>query len=167
MEKEKALMKIVRIMQDNNLDSKEVIDFVKKQNSQLPEFDLLCSVNGVLTRLSFAEGKDKNPCGLYPFEKDNRYLELKESEVTLRKFAKENLLPDEDFCELIYFILHQINFALSILERPLLKGAYFVRGKTYEDLNWIISFDDNSTGRMSSDYYDDNEPAKIRYCGVL
>ena len=167
MEKEKALMKIVKIMKSNNLTIEAVVDFVGKQNYQLLEFDLLCSVNGVLTRLSFVEGKDKNPCGLYPFKNDNRYLEFKETEVTFRKFAKENALPDEDFCELIYPLRSQINSALSMLGQPLLKGDYFARGKMYKDLNWIISFDDNSTGQMASDYYDDSEPAKIRYCGVL
>lgn len=167
MEKKKALKKIAEIMRKNNLSCNEVINFVNTQNIDLPEFDLLCLVSNKLVRLPFAEGKDYNPQGLYPFKNDKRYICVRESGMIYRRFADENLLLREDFCEQIYPLRKQINNALSLLNKPLLQGCYFAVGKTLSDQNWIVSFDDNPTNQLASDYYDDDEPAKIRFFGVF
>ena len=166
MNREKALQKIAEIMRKNNLSCNEVINFVNTQNINLPEFDLLCLVSNKLVRLPFAEGKNYNPQGLYPFKNDNRYIRVMESGMIYRRFADENLLLREDFCKQIYPLRKQINKALSLLNKPLLQGCYFAVGKTLSDQNWIVSFDDNPTNRLASDYYDD-VPAKARYFGVL
>lgn len=166
MKKEKALNEIVKIMQNNNLTLDEVADFLCKQKGVLSEFDLLCLVNNNYARLPFAEGIGKNPQGLYPIKNDNRYLELTETEMTLRKFANERFVLPEEFCEQIYPLRAEINTALKLLSKPLLQGCYFAKGKEMPEQNWIVGFDDNSTGRLASDYYDADEMAKIRYFGV-
>ena len=167
MNREKALNEIAEIMRKNNLSCDEVTNFVNTQNIDLPEFDLLCLVNNNLVRLPFDEGKDLNPQGLYPLKNSERYINFYESGETLREFANENLLFSEDFCEQIYPLCKQINNALSLLSQPLLQGCYFAVGKTLSDQNWIVSFDDNPTNQLTSDYYDDTEQAKIRYFGVF
>ena len=163
--REKALEKIVKIMRENNLAIDDVAGFARKQKEQLFEFDLLCLVNDGYVRLPFAQGISKNPQGLYPIKNDGRYLKFEETEMTQRKFADENLVLHKEFCEQIYPLRAEINSALKLLGKALLQGCYFAPSDKMPNRNWIVSFDDNPTGRLASDYYDTDEMAKIRYFG--
>lgn len=157
--KQDALRLIKLLMQEHNIRMNEVAQMFEAN------FDLLCIKDGKKTRLPFNVGKDCNPSGIFPFKESDVYLELTETEESLRKFADELRLPTLNFCKMVYAIRDELNKSLELLGRPIIKGCYFADGNDLYRLNWIVGFDD--TSYLTSDYYNNDEKAKIRYVGNL
>ena len=133
-------------------------------------FDLLCTSDDGrrLFRLPYAQGKDRNPIAIF-FSQENPklYLELNETENTIRSNVKDAHLPPYTICEEIWRVSEKLNPCLRALGKPELKGCYFAQqGKG--NLNWIVQLNSAEGGAdMPSDYYDTNEHAKARYVGCL
>ena len=51
---------ILAIMLDNNISVDDLTQALRPKNET---FDLVCEIDGKLTRVSFEDGKDKNPIG--------------------------------------------------------------------------------------------------------
>ena len=187
--KQTGLIQIVKIMRDYGITSNELNDYmrrvayimsresvnldeaVKRVNTRSGDgekpvinhdFDLLCFSDGKLVRLPFLVGKDRNPIGIFPFADDNVAIDLEEKGETVYADADKHLLPEHDWCKKVYPLKDKLNVCLKKLGKPTLKGCYFVKHYYMEDAVWIVSFDDCNLG-MPSDYYGDNEKAKIRY----
>lgn len=132
-------------------------------------FDLLCTSDDGrrLFRLPYAQGRDRNPIAVF-FSQENPklYLELNETENTIRSKVKDAQLPPYPICEAIWQISEKLNPCLRALGKPELKGCYFAQqGKG--NLNWIVKLNYEGEACMPSDYYDPNERAKARYVGSL
>ena len=156
-DKKNALRQIKKIMQEHSILVYEVAQLFDA------DFDLLCIKDDKRTRLPFDIGKNCNPFGIFPFKNMDIYFELTETEDTLRMYADVRRLPAEAFCDKVYEIKDSLNKHLEMLQRPTIQGNYFVVGKHLSSLNWIVGFDDENN--LSSDYYDLDEKAKIRYVG--
>lgn len=135
---------------------------LKKQKSR--QFDLLCNIDGRLTRMSFSEGRYRSPLGIFPFKDNNTYFELDEIPAALRQDAENSRLPEHDWCQKVYPLKKRLNKCLEILAKPPLEGCYFARHYYMSDCNWIVGFADSRYG-MQSDFYEGKKRSKIRYAG--
>ena len=163
MEKEQVIRKVIALLQENGMTIYDVSGYLRKIN--MHEFDLLCCVDGKQKRLSFEEGKNCTPIGLFPFADDSHYIEFAEQTDCTRVFADESGLPTVVFFEKILPILGQINQCLKELKQPILDGYYFAQ--KYDGLNWIVYLSSEDQETLSADYYGRAETANIRYFGTF
>ena len=161
--KKEKIVQILHEMCVNGISISDLSHEMSENPDYLPQkFDLLCLVNGVPYRLPLDKGRDMNPIGIFPFH-GNWYLELAQDENMRRCNASENRLPDRDIWLEVYKLRKDINAQLRAMGKPLLEGSYFARGGK---LNWIVKFG-NDSDSMPENFYDSEEPATIRYCGLL
>lgn len=128
-------------------------------------FDLLVELaTGKRQRVPFDEYHGKGRVlGIFPFQFSSAYLASEETEETTRRGCRESNIPSIAFWEGLEDIRELLNKELASLNLPIIQGCYFAStpyGGT--DLNWIIGFVPKDK-RMQSDYYGNNELAKIRY----
>ena len=131
------------------------------------EFDLLCLVNGHKARVPFSSRHMGEPIGIFPFKNSREYIELDEQENKRHSDAcvDETRLLTEEFSSYVYKIKDKLNVYLKTLGKPILSGTYLADSSYMHRAGWIVGFDDNETGTLSSDYYGGNTPAKLRYMG--
>ena len=165
MTKELALQNIRDIMQQCGLSLNDVRTYLRTM--AISNFDLLCVIDGKKKRVSFQDGKELNPIGIFPFKSDSRYLEFEQTMYTYRKFSDEKRLPPESFYKKINTIRVELNECLSLLKKPVLYGAYFAISDYLKDVNWIVAFDERNTESLPNDFYDNDEQAQIRYLGTI
>ena len=128
------------------------------------KFDLLCEIDGHNVRLPFEEGYTEKIIGIFHNKKTDLYLHVDETQETLRKFAFEFKLPTLSYWEEIFEVKDELNKTLMILGFKELDGFYFARSSYNSMTNWIVGFKDG-VDHLTSDYYENKEPAKIRYIG--
>ena len=166
MKKKTSLQEIARIMKDCHLTTDEVVDFIKKNSDTTPQylpkgsiapldlknfsiyqFDLLCSVDWNVKRVSWQDGACNYPRGLFPFKDDNHYLMLHDvNYIAPRAHVFEHCLPTIDFCKRLFPLLPKINEALETLRLPELSGCYYARANEQDYKNWIVTFDSSAAG---------------------
>lgn len=174
--KEKILARIDRIMRRSGLTADDLkayaahttlpFDTPKGDDSDC-DFDLLCKVNGQKVRIPFSLRHQEEPLAIFPFKNEPEYIELTEYHNLTHANANSKYLPDVKFCERVYAIKDQLNKCLQALNEPVLKGTYLADSTHMRGCGWIVGFDDNETGRLSSDFYGGNIPAKLRYSGTF
>ena len=175
MKKENSTRRMRDFMGKSRLDAlKKIAKHFKKNKPAKPyklsdEFDLLCIVNGKKQRLPFSSGQHLSPIAIFPFAKDNRYIELDEQEGKKHtdEDVDESRLLDRGFCDHVFRIKDRLNLFLKALNKPLLEGAYLADSNYMQGCGWIIGFDDNDFHTLSSDYYGGNLEAKLRYSGTF
>ncbi len=165
MTKELALQNIRDIMQQCNLSLNDVSNYLGTM--AISNFDLLCVIDGKKKRVSFPEGKELNPIGIFPFKSDNSYLEFEQRDITYRQFADERRLPTESFYKKINAIRVELNESLRFLQKPVLYGSYFAISDYHKDANFIVFFDERNAESLPSDFYNNDEQAQIRYWGTI
>lgn len=171
MEKEKALAQIYAIMRQNELDADDVRHYVLQnpEDYNTPkigdEFDLLCLIEGQEKRVLFSQRHLGKPLGIFPFKNKPEYIELDELKDKKHIEVDVKRLLDEKFCNQVYDIKNQLNVYLQALNKPILQGEYLADSSYMPGCGWIVGFDENKTGKLSSDYYGGTVPAKLRYMG--
>jgi hypothetical protein len=162
-QKKSVIVEILRKMSDNGITFKDLQnEMASNPDLLMQKFDLLCLINGVPKRLSFEEGRTKNPIAIFPFASD-WYLELAQDEGMLRHHVDESRLPDRDIWLEIYKLQDALNLQLRAMGQPELLGSYFARGGR---LNWVVTFDGNRIA-MPEDSCSSTKAANVRYCGML
>ena len=166
--KEKALAQICKLMRQEGLDINDVRQYAQQHREELEdEFDLLCLIDGRMERVSFSFRHLGKPIGIFPFPVGKEYIEL--DEVENKKHTDQDVdkrrLLDEQFCGRIYMIKDRLNVYLRALGKPILEGTYLADNSYMRGTGWLVGFEDNGTGNLSSDYYGGNQPAKLRYMG--
>ena len=167
---QKIIKRIVGLM---NLHGISLEDLAKELNQGKKvklvneHFDLLVEINGKKKRVSYQEGKELKVLGIFPFKQLNVYLESDETEETYRRGADEQRIPSLSFWQDLASYREKLNKDLADLNKPVIEGFYFATtAYGSSDLNWIISYRKGEKF-MGSDYYGDQEKARIRYLGVL
>lgn len=154
-QKHGKVLQIVELMKKHGISLSEISEAIKKEQTNA-SFDLLCKVDGALTRVSFEEGRNKSPIGIFPFQDSLAYVELCESSFMPRFIAKETSLPTIEFFEKLFAIRDELNRRLKQLQCPIIEGDYFA------SLNMIAVFDGEKFEKRCAPH----ESAKIRYYGV-
>ena len=126
-------------------------------------FDLLVEEDGKQFRLPYAQGREKNVVGIFPYVCSNVYLETNEQKATTRIGIDEENVPVVSVWKSLHPILDALNSELSSLNLPIIEGAYFARTLYRSEFNWIAKFFDN---HVDADMYSTDEVAKIRYVGT-
>ena len=147
-----SLENIATAMQENK--NQEVIEH---------QFDLLVEEDGKQFRLPYAQGREKNVVGIFPYAGSNVYLETDEQEETTRIGIDEENVPVVSVWRALHPILDALNSELSSLNLPIIEGAYFTRTLYRSEFNWIAKFFEN---HVDADMYSTDEVAKIRYVGT-
>lgn len=130
----------------------------------MKKLDLLCLVGDKLTRMSFDKRKDEKVVGIFPFEKSSVFLYAEEIEEGKRFGANRELTPYIGFWKAIMRVKNEINATLSKLSLPIVEGRYFCSSCYNNDQNLIVTI---TKDNMTSDYCNDTETAKLRYCDVF
>ena len=160
--KQEIISQIIQLMDKNGITAKDII--VAVSNKRKAEMDLLCLVNGKKVRLPFEKGKKETVLGIFPF-KSNVYLYAEETGEVIRTGAIEERIPTYDFFRELYVIKKELNEVLEELGLAPIEGAYFVEPiACLQRPSWIVAIDEKG---FSSDYYDNDVKAKIRYCGTF
>lgn len=166
--KERTLAQICRLMRRDGLTINDIKQYAQNHQEELDdEFDLLCLIDGQMERVAFSLRHLGTPIGIFPFPVSMEYIELDEVENKRHtdKDVDEKRLLDEQFCGRAYKIKDQLNVYLKALGKPILDGAYLADSSYMRGTGWLVGFEDNGTGNLSSDYYGGNQPAKLRYMG--
>ncbi len=131
------------------------------------EFDLLCLIDGHKARVPFSSRHLGEPIGIFPFKNSREYIELDEQENKRHTDAcvDEKRLLTEEFSSYVFKIKNKLNIYLKALGKPILSGTYLADSSYMHRAGWIVGFDDNEKGNLTSDYYGGNTPAKLRYMG--
>lgn len=125
------------------------------------KFDLLVKAeDGTLKRVSFDEGKQLNPIGIFP-KAANFYLELAETDLLRRhEVNSEKQLPtDEELRVMIGADINLLNENLRELNKPIIRGRYAVKDDTL-----VAVFRPHAYLKTEAI---GNEPVTARYCGRL
>jgi hypothetical protein len=128
-------------------------------------FDLLCLVNAQKVRVPFSLRNIGEPIAIFPFKDEPDYIELQQYNGVTHANVNPKYLPNVKFCERVYAIKDQLNKYLLALDKPILKGAYLADHSHMPGCGWIVMFNDNETGNLSSDFYGGNRVAQLRYVG--
>jgi len=168
--KDEAVKQILGIMAANGVTVLDIENAVKAQQCPKEEenFDLLCNINGKLTRVSFEQGKDMAPIAIFPFNKSNFYLMLDETGmVTFPPVEEKKDLMDDTQCTLVTTNRTELNEKLRELGKPILSGAYWLNGHEHGDHigYWKAVIRGSNIPDIGYDYKDDQ--AKVRKCGRL
>jgi len=172
MDRRRVLAQIFKTMRRNDLTPDDVSAYFNSHSKtkeeieiELMRFDLLCEISGRRERLPFFMGKDFTLIGIFPFEYEDIYLELKEMPYTNRVNVEENYLPEYDWWAKIFPLRRNLNKCLTVLGKPILEGDYFAKHNQMPTKNWIVKFNDNPNG-LQGNYYGKMEQAKVRYVGT-
>lgn len=169
MTKNEAIKQILGIMAANEITVSDVENAVKAQQRPKVEetYDLLCDVNGTLTRVPFEKGKDMEPIGIFPRKSLKLYLLLDETGmVPFPPVEEKKKLLDEELCTLLMDNRPGLNEKLRELGKPILSGEYWLNGHEHSDHigYWMATIRDNQL-KVGYDYKD--RRAKVRKIGRL
>ena len=167
--KEKTLAQICKLMRREGLTVNDVKQYAQQhhQETLTDEYDILCMIDGQKERVAFSLRYLGKVLGIFPFPGCPEYIELDEWENKKHtdRDVDESRLLDERFCGRVYKIKDNLNLYLEALGKPILKGVYLADSSYMQGCGWLVGFDDNESGNVSSDYYGGNQPAKLRYMG--
>lgn len=168
MNKQRALLQILGIMQESDLTVTDIENAQKAQNQPKAEetFDLLCEINGSLKRVPYETGKELAPKAIFPRKNLKFYLSLEETGmVPYPKEDEKDKLADEDLCTLLMEIRPELNEKLRELGKPLLSGDYWLNGHELSGIGyWMARIRED---QLKVDYYDSLHRAKIRHIGHI
>lgn len=154
---------ILAIMLDNNISVDDLTQALRPKNET---FDLVCEIDGKLTRVSFEDGKDKNPIGICPKKKHNFFLFLDETGmVEFPDINEKSNLADEVLCRLMMEVRPELNEKLRELGKPILSGDYWINGHEHSGIGyWMARIRQD---KLIVDYFDARHTAKVRKIGYL
>lgn len=168
--KQDEMNKILAIMQNYGITVADIKE--AEENARRPKdpraFDLLIVVDGAKMRVSFEEGRDKNPIGIFPRKDLGSFLFLDEEPETVcpAKLEDRRQLLTENFSALLSDVRTELNMRLCQLGKPELKGDYWGYAHEYSGCGyWMARFDFRK--QLEFSYYDANHRAKIRRMGRL
>ncbi len=171
MTKNDAVKQILGIMAacDEVVTVADIDKAIKAQQRPKEEerFDLLCDVNGTLTRVPFEKGKDLEPIGIFPFNSSNLYLLLDETGmVAFPPVEEKKNLPDDTLCNLLMDNRPGLNEKLRELGKPILSGEYWLNGHEHSDhIGYWMAIIRQDSLKVGYDYKD--RRAKVRKIGRL
>lgn len=138
-------------------------DLVLETKEHFP-FDLLCKTGDKYSRLPFETGKNCNPVAIFPSKVSRIALSLSETADEVDRYnLDESNIPSCLFWEEIFFNRKALNNALKELGAPIVDGCYFAEAMIGSIPNYIVGFKPEYK-TLASDYYTNNEKAKVRYC---
>lgn len=168
--KQDSIQQILGIMQNQGITVAEIKE--AEENARRPKnpraFDLLIVVNGAKMRVSFDEGKDKDPIAIFPRKELTSFLYLDEEPETVcpARLEDRRSLLTENFSALLSDVRPELNLRLRQLGKPELKGDYWGYAHEYSGCGyWMARFDFRK--QLEFNYYDANHRAKIRRMGRL
>lgn len=167
----KEVHMILKIMKENDL-AVEDINKALRSLKNAETFDLVCNIDGKLTRLPYEEGEKKNPIGICPCKKHNFFLYLDESgEGPFPPIEEKDQLLDELICNLIMPVRPELNEKLRKLGKPLLSGDYWLNGHELSGIGyWMARIREDELHRSDdprASYDNVNCIAKVRKIGRL
>ena len=168
--KQEEIQKILGIMQNHGITVADIKDAL--ENARRPKnpraFDLLIEVNGAKMRVSFDEGKDKNPIAIFPRSDLNSFLYLDETQETTcpAKLDDRRSLLTENFSGLLWDVRPELNARLRQLGKPELTGDYWGYAHEYSGCGYYMARFDFKK-HLEFTYYDAKHRAKIRRMGRI
>lgn len=160
--KQKVIREITKLMHQHEISIND-LEIIMNTTTK---FDLLCEVNGNLVRLPFDKGVNEKIIGIFHSKHSNMFLYVNETSESLRVEANEFKIPTIRYWEDIFKIKEELNNTLINLGFDEIDGRYFARSMHLTQANWIVRFSKN-LDRLTSDYYENRETAKIRYFGLF
>lgn len=167
--KKTEIQKILQVMQNQGISVAEIKE--AEENARRPKnpraFDLLIEVNGAKMRVSFDEGKDKKPIGIFPRKDLSSFLYLDEEPETScpTRLEDRRTLLTENFSALLHDIKTELNVRLRQLGKPELKGNYWGYAHELSGCGyWMARFDPRI---FDFNYFDEKHVAKVRHMGRL
>jgi len=160
-----AVHQILKVMKENEL-SVDDINQALRAHKNAETFDLVCDVNGKLTRVPYEEGKNQNPIGIIPRKKYNFFLYLNETGMSaFPPIEEKDQLPDEILCDLMMTVRPELNEKLRELGKPILSGDYWLNGHELSGIGyWMAHIRED---QLKVDYYNIKHTAKVRKIGRL
>ena len=160
-------LQILEMMQAKGVTVADINAAIKAQRQVDETFDLVCLINGVLTRIPFEKGRELSPVGIFPRKNLKFFLELDETgEISFPSVEEKREMPDDDLFTLISEVRPELNEKLRELGKPLVSGNYWLNGHEVGDHigYWIAHMRDD---KLVVDYDNKTSRAKVRKIGHI